>query len=373
MKFESIDTLQKTLADEVFTYTSDRKKASGRALGTLVEIIIYYVLRSWGLSNYIVVERRIPEFANSEITHNVEFSLHPVKDTFNIEYNARPLPVTPAKLKSYLPVLQNQKLKSIQILSSDGLKRNAAVLLEKDNAIFVANLESLDKSGCNIVVNELFSHPFAVFECKRVGVEEGARKGPQTIEKAKQGAYVAKTISSLQKIRLRNGEFQGIIEGTDGEFSSGPYLTILRDVIQASSHSEYPGFILTVGVVSNHGNWFSTDNHTKELAVLAQSYDWLLFLTDHGLSKFIDNLLLNPTTELEAARNAFLASYHSESKKNRFTKVQVDLDADKSLQVCFANHQSEIDSWFNIIAPKHASIKKLRRDLKTLCEKDLLE
>lgn len=87
MKFESIDTLQKTLADEVFTYTSDRKKASGRALGTLVEIIIYYVLRSWGLSNYIVVERRIPEFANSEITHNVEFSLHPVKDTFNVEYN----------------------------------------------------------------------------------------------------------------------------------------------------------------------------------------------------------------------------------------------------------------------------------------------
>ncbi len=34
--------------------------------------------------------------------------------------------------------------------------------------------------------------PYAIFECKRVGVEEGAKKGPQTIEKAKQGAYVAK-------------------------------------------------------------------------------------------------------------------------------------------------------------------------------------
>ena len=50
-----------------------------------------------------------------------------------------------------------------------------------------------------------------MFECKRVGVEEGNKKGPQTIEKAKQGAYVARTVSSLQKIRIDSGELHGVI------------------------------------------------------------------------------------------------------------------------------------------------------------------
>ena len=38
MAYESVDKLQKVLADEVFKHTKDPKKASGRALGTLVEI-----------------------------------------------------------------------------------------------------------------------------------------------------------------------------------------------------------------------------------------------------------------------------------------------------------------------------------------------
>jgi hypothetical protein len=37
------------------------------------------------------------------------------------------------------------------------------------------------------------------------------KKGPQTIEKAKQGAYVARTVSSLQKIRLRDGVLGGVV------------------------------------------------------------------------------------------------------------------------------------------------------------------
>lgn len=39
--------------------------------------------------------------------------------------------------------------------------------------------------------------------------------------------------------------------------------------------SELDGFILTIGVVSNHGNWFTADDLNKELLVLKQSYDWL--------------------------------------------------------------------------------------------------
>ena len=51
MSYSSVDALQKTLAESVFAYAADRKKAAGRALGTLVEIITYYALCTWGLRN----------------------------------------------------------------------------------------------------------------------------------------------------------------------------------------------------------------------------------------------------------------------------------------------------------------------------------
>lgn len=62
----------------------------------------------------------------------------------------------------------------------------------------------------------------------------------------------------------------------------------------AQADKELRGFILTVGVVSNHGNWFTLENPNKELRVLSQAYDWLIFLTDAGLAQFIDKLLLHP-------------------------------------------------------------------------------
>ncbi len=207
-------------------------------------------------------------------------------------------------------------------------------------------------------------------ECKRVGVEEGVRKGPQTIEKAKQGSYVARSVSSLQKVRLRSGQFQGIIERTDGRFRSGPYLDVQREIIDTLSPSEFPGFILTIGVVSNHGNWFTSDNPNKELRVLAQSYDWLLFLTDRGLAIFIDDLLLNPTDELKPARAAFLQSYSGQKSTNKFTKVRMDSDADKILRKYFSRHGSEIDEeWFNVISPENGALHSLRADLGTLASR----
>ncbi len=37
------------------------------------------------------------------------------------------------------------------------------------------------------------------------------KKGPQTIEKAKQGAYVAKSVSNLQRVRLNDGSQGGVL------------------------------------------------------------------------------------------------------------------------------------------------------------------
>jgi hypothetical protein len=130
------------------------------------------------------------------------------------------------------------------------------------------------------------------------------------------------------------------------------------------------GFILTVGVVSNHGNWFTSDNQNKELKVLAQSYDWLLFLTDQGLSEFIDELLLHPIEELVAARDAFTKSYTGEKGRNRFTKVRMDMSADKALQHFFKRNAERTATWFNVIAPHGTKLVALRDELGQLAKKD---
>lgn len=44
MSCQSVDALQKILAEKVFHYAADRKKASGRALGTLVELVTFQVI-----------------------------------------------------------------------------------------------------------------------------------------------------------------------------------------------------------------------------------------------------------------------------------------------------------------------------------------
>ncbi len=240
MGFKSIDALQNDLADQVFHNRQDRKKAAGRALGTLVEVVTYYLLCSWDLRNHVVIERRLPEFANSRIVHNVEFSLHPIRALHDIGLDPISRPVTPAKIRKQLDVLRDFQLKSNQVVSAKDVKRNAAVLVETQTGLFVAHVDQLSESACDLTVAELYLEPFAIFECKRVGVEEGQKKGPQTIEKAKQGAYVAQSVSSLQKVRSRNGQVQGIIEEADGKFRMAPYHSILREVINAPSLADFP-------------------------------------------------------------------------------------------------------------------------------------
>ena len=83
-----------------------------------------------------------------------------------------------------------------------------------------------------------------------------------------------------------------------GELRHQPYETFLRQVIRSDERSLIQDFTLTVGIVSNHGNWFTSDNQNKELKVLSESYDWLLFLTDTGLSKFIQTLIISPSENI---------------------------------------------------------------------------
>lgn len=277
MPYESVDALQRALTRDVFHYAKDAKKAAGRALGTLVEIITFYLIKGWGYEKHTAIERRLPEYANPEITHNVEFSLHPSEEIKSVKVDKANLPLTPKKILQLLddPDWTADDSKSTQLLSSDEILRNACTLHEDDSRIIVAYLGKATPSAYRLT-----PHPFAVLECKRVGVEEGVKKGPQTIEKAKQGAYVARTVSSLQKIRMSDGSIYGILHLDSGELRYEPYEDFLRSLVASDDASLLRDFTLTVGVVSNHGNWFTSDDHNKELKVLAQSYDWLLFLTD---------------------------------------------------------------------------------------------
>ena len=93
MAYETVDQLQNVLVDKVFHYAKDRKKAAGRALGTLVEIITFYLLKSWGFEHSVAIERRLPEYGNPEITHNVEYSLHPILREYNFLLSDSKLPI----------------------------------------------------------------------------------------------------------------------------------------------------------------------------------------------------------------------------------------------------------------------------------------
>ena len=176
--------------------------------------------------------------------------------------------------------------------------------------------------------------------------------------------------SSLQKIRNEAGELMGIIYKSDHSYIVKPFVEFMEEIINSEDGELLRRFILTVGVVSNHGNWFTAENHNKELKVLAQSYDWLLFLTDNGLAQFIDELLLNPSAECLPVKNAFHASYTGQKLANQFTKVKMNLEADTVLLKYFRENLKKIESWFNIISPKERTLDLLKKELITLKNKD---
>jgi hypothetical protein len=333
--------------------------------------VTFYTLCAWELRDHIAIERSVPEFAHPEITHNVEFSLHPVASTRSVTLKPLHLPVTSKKvLRAAGPPAADIHARQETLVTTRRVMRNAAVVAEHDGGFVTAHLIEMDAKGCAVALTDLFDEPFAIVECKRVGVEEGMRKGPQTIEKAKQGAYVARSVSSLQKFRLADGHIQGVIDQGGGRLRTGAYSPLLRDVIDGAAAELLRNFILTVGVVSNHGNWFTAEDHNKELRVLAHSYDWLLFLTDSGLCQFIEKLLLKPVPELQPARDAFLASYPKKPGGSRFTKVTMGVDADLALKRYFKLHELEVESWFNVISPRGGTLRQLREDLVKLVGKD---
>ncbi|MBR3896898.1 MAG: hypothetical protein IKJ42_07815 [Bacteroidaceae bacterium] len=371
MSYLSIDTLQKVLSEEVFSHTEASKKAAGRALGTMIEIISFYLLKEWGIEKHISIERGLEEYGNPVITHNVEFTLHPFvsEKQIKIPFNTA---ITANKITKSLNLGESFTIKSNTLLTKDFTLKNACVIAENESTILLSKVNNIANDEATLTVFQQMKKPYAMFECKRVGVEEGNKKGPQTIEKAKQGAYVAKTISSLQKIRDNQGNMCGLIFDNSNAIIK-PYSEMLQFIINGENENLLKDFTLSVGIVSNHGNWFTSQDQNKELKVLAQSYDWLLFLTDDGLAQFVSDLLLNPPSCYKVIQKAFHDSYKEGKKSNVFTKVKMNYDAHLALIDYFHKNIGRIEKWFNIITPEYASIENLKKDLSTLNQKDWKE
>lgn len=376
MAYESVDILQNALGEKVFHYAQDKKKAAGRALGTMVEIITYYLLKSWDFNNSTSIERGLVEYGNQDIKHNVEYSLHPIIKEYELSIENDGNSITASKILKALEKKENISKfhkKNNNLLDKHNILRNGCTIGEAKDSFLLSSFKIRRQDKHELLVFEQMQKPYAIFECKRVGVEEGTKKGPQTIEKAKQGAYVARTASSLQKIRTDTGEKYGIIYRSNNEPYIKPYIELMEEIIYSDDSSLLKKFILTVGVVSNHGNWFTAENHNKELKVLAQSYDWLIFLSDNGLAQFIDELIINPKQEYLKVQEAFKRSYTSDKKRNVFTKVKMDFEADSVLLKYFSDNLNQIEDWFNIIAPEGKNISELKSELIELRSKNWKE
>jgi len=310
----------------------------------------------------------------------VEFGLHPriYCEKHDIPY-AR-LPITTQKIWASLNLSNFDVFKDFsesstsQLLTSDEIQTNRCLISRnsKQNRLMLAELTSVSNKSAEVEISVLHSSPFAIFECKRVGVEEGAKKGPTTIEKAKQGAYVAKHVSSLQKIRDVQGNLVGAVPKPEGGFDFKPYDEAIQWMIHQAPLEYLRDFILTIGIASNHGNWFTSNNPNKELLVLKQSYDWLLFLSDEGLTKFIKYLILTDANN-QPVRTAFLASYDTpktSKRKNQLTKVRLLREAHLAICDYFNANRAEIESWFNVLSPARQNIDDLKEQLHTLAQKN---
>ena len=163
-------------------------------MGTFVETIMFYLIRQWGLGDSMAIERPLSEYGRAEITHNVEFTFHPVLRTFEPVRLPSGTAPTARNMARALGLADAYPLTNNRLVAKD-VVQNACVVGMDEQTMLLSAADSADPDGMTFHACLLDKHAYAMVECKRVG-KEGNVKGPQTIEKAKQGAYVARTTSS---------------------------------------------------------------------------------------------------------------------------------------------------------------------------------
>ena len=377
MAFESVDKLQKVLATDVFNHTKDPKKAAGRALGTLVEIITYYLLKTWGLNNQISIERGLEEYGNPNISHNVEYSLHPIIQSTTLTIERTDKAITSNKILKALVTaeynLDGFTEKSNQLLNK-GILRNACTIATSEDKYLLCSIKNITPEQIELHVYEQSRKPYAMFECKRVVVEEGMIKG-LVLEMA----YDALVVSNIQKIINEKGEQQGIAFKKDGTYTIKPIEDLKADVIELEDKELLKRYVMTIAVIS-YSRYpmknteideedFNHQDIQKEIKMLAKSYDWLLSVTDQGLLEFVEKFILVPQNGDYFLRNLLLSENEKAHIEKRPLQDWMSTEIDKRLTDFFSENPQKIESWFYVMAPAK-KLSELKRDLGKLQNKN---
>lgn len=65
-----------------------------------------------------------------------------------------------------------------------------------------------------------------------------------------------------------------------------------------------------------------------------------------------------------------MSSYTEGKKKNQFTKVQMNIEADRILLKYFKDNLKTVESWFNVISPSKKNLTILKDELEELKNKN---
>lgn len=363
-----VDEVQKRLQEEIFKDRVDTKKAAGRALGTIQEIIVWFLLETHDLGVRTLLEYQLPEYGSNDILHNVEFSVHPLRSIDSL-----PLKGT-KNLSLRLPnkiINQHSKQKENLVSRVNVLEthRQFGRKVRLVNRCFVKNRVDWDyeevylgryKNQNEGELVTISKTPIAFIESKRVGLEEGTTTGPQTIEKAKQASYVALRSSKLQKIFHSSG-VKGVIEMPDGKTIIDSYEKLWNDLIKKGETEMLRGVIRSIIFLSDHINWYVKGVEKKDLRILKQSYDWTIWIEDKGLAGFVEEFLLTDGV----VRDVFYKNYVERKKGGAlFTKNRLDDEVYSILFDFFQKNAKKIkETWLKVLTPKDRTFDDLVKEL----------
>lgn len=377
MPYNSIDEIQSFIADSFFKKNKDPKKSAGRVLGTFVEIITYYLLKSFGFHKNMAIDTRLPEFDCRALTHKTELTLHRLRllksmavdrnasfssDDALKEFKFKPDDLLNDWMNNWMydrDFVLSPSEKIIDAPHGSSCIKNGVTIGRSSRYMYAV---SVDSSEDTCTCSKLECVPFAAFKCRRSG-----GRGSKTFKQVKQGIYVMRTFSALRRVKTSGGAMKGFVLCAFGKYILDDYFKLMERILIGDLRGLY-GFTLTVGVVSNYGNWFTSDNPDDDIKALQHEYDWLLSISDDGLAKFAGHIL---SDAMPACRAAFTSSCSVNSATRRknintFTKSFIDYDADVELTKYFTDNADEILSWFNVMFPAGGSIDMLKIILRSL-------
>lgn len=356
------------------------QKTAGRRLGMILEIMTFLFFQSEGLGPSMRKGNQLPSFA-IDATHETDFSFHPILQTTSVEFSdsenqnrlgshRRPVPSTTFPIVDQLnyldsnssirtmkdKIIRNLTVNPLAVISvQDGERKDSGDPLGQKICSSIISLSSTTGSVCNASISRLANSAFAKVECKRVGIELTADSAPQTIEKAKQGAYAADHASSYQSILSRTGEKFGVVLGEEIEI--GPYQDLRRQIINGELPSMLEGFCSTVFFFSEPSNWQTSDGiWKKDLEVLSSSFDWVIYLTDEAFIHFCQRFHIADTDDEDDCVREWI---HNNAKLS-----EIPWNAyNQLMEYARENPPSE---WFTVHTPDECDIAVLLEELHTL-------